>query len=105
MTSILWEKLGLHTPPVAGLEPHGGEVRLLSSRPGHNKHSLIWPQSSLLGQYSRLPPHTQFHTQWLGRPRPSSTSPTEQGLTSFVQPALLHNGYVVHGIRGPQRPG
>lgn len=38
MTSILWEKLGLHTPE-AGLEPHDGELLLLSGRPGHSKHS------------------------------------------------------------------
>lgn len=100
MTSILWEKLGLHTPPEADLEPRGGEVPLLS-RPGHSKYSLIWPQSCQLGQYS---PSPKFYTQELGRPRPSP-APAAQGLTSFVQPALLHNGYVVHGIRGPHRPG
>lgn len=54
MTSILWEKLGLHTPPEADLEPRGGEVPLLS-RPGHSKYSLIWPQSCQLGQYSSTP--------------------------------------------------
>lgn len=48
MTSILWEKLGLHTPE-AGLEPHDREAPLLSGRPRHSKHSLTGLQHCLLG--------------------------------------------------------
>lgn len=47
MTSILWEKLGLHSPE-AGLEPHDGEAPLLSCRPRHS--NMIQPQHCLLGQ-------------------------------------------------------
>lgn len=72
MSSILGEKLDLHTPE-AGLEPHDGEVPLLSGRPTHSKHSLIRPQHCLLGQYS--PPHTHAHPH----PRPTFKSWADPG--------------------------
>lgn len=80
MTSILWEKLGLHTPPEADL-----------------KYSWIWPQSCQL-----LP---QVLHPRAGQTQAQPCSCKAQALTSFVQPTLLHNGYVVHGIRGPHRLG
>lgn len=55
MTSILWEKLGLHTPE-AGLEPLDREAPLLSGRPRHSKHSLTGLQHCLLGQYTPSTP-------------------------------------------------
>lgn len=54
MTSILWEKLGLHTPE-AGLEPHDGETPLPSCRPRHS--NAIRLQHCLLGQCSPPVPH------------------------------------------------
>jgi hypothetical protein len=73
VTSILWEKLGLHTPE-AGLEPHDGEVPLLSARPRHSKHFLIGPAGSVKTPPPPPPPPPRFHIEELGRPRPACFS-------------------------------
>lgn len=46
MTSILWEKLGLQTPPEADLEPHDGDVP-------HDEQA--WTQQVLLDMATKLP--------------------------------------------------